>query len=259
MDVKELNNALNFYIRPQTFPVAIRLYEKGEEIPEKARIPQRDLGTSIPLCQAVALSRRYGWTVALGKEDESCPHGFYVLGFTRGNSYRDGSSGEAAGVGSREEVTMITSNVTGLPYGKYHAVVTAPLQNCSFEPHVVVVYGDPAQIVRLIQGYFLATGKPVVTPMFGGVACGSYLARAVLTGDPQVVVSGAGDRFFALTQDHEMAFSFPWDKRELIVKGLEKGHKRGWRFPTPYMFRFADVLPPGYYRWTEMLREEEDI
>ncbi|MCX7817575.1 MAG: DUF169 domain-containing protein [Syntrophales bacterium] len=257
MNVKEVNEAISFYIRPQTFPVAIRLYEKDEKIPEKVRVPSRDLGTAIPLCQAVALSRRYGWTLALGREDESCPHGYFVLGFTKGESYLNGSSGEAAGVGTREEVEMITRNVTGLPYGKYHAVVTAPLQNCTFEPHVVVIYGEPAQVVRLIQGWFLATGKPVTTPMFGGVACGAYLARTILTDEPQVVVSGAGDRFFALAQDNEMAFSIPWSKSELVVKGLEMGHKRGWRFPTPFMFRFADVLPPAYYKWTEILREEE--
>lgn len=257
MDVKELNEAINFYIRPQTFSVAIRLYEKEEKIPEKVRIPHRDLDTAIPTCQAVALSRRYGWTVALGREDESCPHGYYVLGFTKGESYLDGSSGEAAGVGSREEVTMITQNVTGLPYGKYEFMVTTPLQNCTFEPHVIVVYGDPAQIVRLIQGSFLATGKPVTTPVFGGVACGAYLARTMVTDDCQVVVPGAGDRFFALTQDHEMVFSMPWSKAEKVAKGLEKGHKIGWRFPTPSMFRFADVLPPAYYKWTEILRKEE--
>ncbi|MCX7634570.1 MAG: DUF169 domain-containing protein [Syntrophales bacterium] len=257
MNVKEVNDALNLYIRPQTFPVAIRLYEKGEQLPEKVRIPSRDLGTAIPICQAVALARRYGWSVAIGKDDESCPHGYYVLGFTSGKSYRDGTSGVAAGVGSLEDVTRITTNVTGLPYGKYTAMVAAPLQNSPFDPHIILLYGDPAQIARLIQGAFLATGKPVTTPVFGGVACGSYLARTMLSDECQVVVSGAGDRFFALTQDHEMAFSIPYSKVEMVIKGLEKGHKSGWRFPTPSMFRFQEVLPPAYYKWTEILRKEE--
>jgi uncharacterized protein (DUF169 family) len=257
MNAKEINEKLNFYIRPQTFPVAIRLYGKSEKLPDKVRYPKRDLGSAIPVCQGTGLARRYGWTIAVGKEDQSCPHGFFVLGFTPGESYLDGSSGEEAGVGTREYVTSITRNVTRLPYGKYSFVVAAPLQSAAFDPHIILIYGDPAQIARLIQGAFVMTGRPVTTPAFGGVACGSFIARTMLTDECQVIMAGAGDRYFALTQDHELAFTIPWSKAEMVMEGLEKGHKTGWRFPTPSVFRFDGVLPPAYYRWTDILRKED--
>ena len=59
-DLTQIDEALNRYLRPQTFPVAIRLCESDEELPERVRIPQRDLGITISLCHAIAMARRYG-------------------------------------------------------------------------------------------------------------------------------------------------------------------------------------------------------
>jgi uncharacterized protein (DUF169 family) len=258
VNTKEINDNLNFYIRPQTFPVAIRLYETSDKLPDKVRIPKRDLGAAIPVCQGIALARRYGWTVAIGKEDQSCPHGLFVLGFVPGESYLDGSSGEAAGAGTRAVLLTYAQNAARLPYGKYRYAVAGPLQTATFEPHVIVVYGDPAQMARLVQGNFAMMGKPVTTPAFGGIACGSFIARTMLTDECQVILAGAGDRYFALTQDHELAFSMPWSKAEMVIKGMEKGHKSGMhRYPTTPVFRFDGVIPPAYSRWTDMLRKEE--
>jgi uncharacterized protein (DUF169 family) len=259
VNLKEINERLNIYIRPQTFPIAIRLYDASEKIPDKARIPKRDLGAAIPICQGIGLARRYGWTVAIGKEDQSCPHGLFVLGLIPGGSYLDGSSGEAAGVGNSKELAQLAKNVSRLEYGKYCHVVAAPLHNATFEPHVIMIYGVPAQIARLVQGVSAMTGKALNTPTFGGVACGSFIARTMLTDECQVILAGAGDRYFALTQDHELAFTIPWSKAETVLQGLEKGHKSGMhRYPTPSTFRFDGALPPVYYRWTEILRKEQE-
>ncbi len=78
MNLKEVNEALNFYVRPQTFPLAVKMCQSSGELPEKARIPKRDMGTAIAVCQGIGLARRYGWTIAIGKDDESCPHGLFV-------------------------------------------------------------------------------------------------------------------------------------------------------------------------------------
>jgi uncharacterized protein (DUF169 family) len=76
-DLKQVNEALNFYLRPSSFPVAVKLCESEKELPEKVRIPQKDLGLTISLCHAIALARRYGWTVAVDK-NQSC----YVAGLS---------------------------------------------------------------------------------------------------------------------------------------------------------------------------------
>lgn len=256
--IKEINNALNFYIKPQTFPVAIRMCAGAEGVPARARLPRRDLGTPVPLCQGIAMARRYGWTVAIGREDQGCPHAHYVLGFIRGQSYEDGSSGEKLGLGEKEYLAQLAGNVSRLEYGKYFCMLAAPLDKATFEPHIILVYGNPAQVARLVQGYSAITGKAVTTPATGGVACGSFIARTMNTDECQVILAGAGDRYFALTQDHELAFAMPWSKATMIIEGLSKGHESGMhRYPTPSSIRFNGVLPRVYERWAESLLDED--
>ena len=48
-DAKRIDEALNQYLRLQTFPVAVRMCESEDELPERVRIPQRDLGIDISL------------------------------------------------------------------------------------------------------------------------------------------------------------------------------------------------------------------
>ena len=259
MDLTEVNKTLNFYIRPQTFPVAVRMCQSGEELPAKARSPKQDLGTAIAVCQGISLARRYGWTIAIGQDDESCPHGLFVLGYVPGRSYLDGSSAEAAGVGSREEFARGAQGLSWLEYGKYSYLLAAPLHTAKFEPHLIVIYGNPAQIARLVQGAVALTGNALNTPTRGGIACSSLIARTMLTDECQLILAGAGDRYFALTQDHELAFTIPLSKVEITLQGLERGHTSGLhRYPTPSSLRLDGVRPIAYQQWAELLKKEKE-
>ena len=72
MDPKAFAKEIENHIRPATFPVAAKMLKPGEAIPEKAKRPNRDLKIQIAICQAIAMARRYGWTVAAGAEDVNC-------------------------------------------------------------------------------------------------------------------------------------------------------------------------------------------
>lgn len=259
MNLQKVNEALNFYIRPQTFPVAVKMCQSNEELPDKFRIPKRDLGTAIAICQGIALARRYGWTIAIGKDDESCPHGLFVLGFVPGRGYLDGSCGEAAGLGPKNRLARIAQGLSRLEYGKYSYLLATPIHTANFEPDLILVYGNPAQVARLVQGAVAMEGGVLTTPAGGVIACSSLIARTMLTDECQFILAGAGDRYFALTQDHELAFAMPLGKVESTIQGLERGHKSGFhRYPTPSSLRLDGVLPPVYYRWAELLRKEEE-
>ena len=65
IDVKTADRELQLYIRPQTFPVAIRMLRPGEPIPDKARRPARDFKKLSMNCQVIDMARRYGWMIAL--------------------------------------------------------------------------------------------------------------------------------------------------------------------------------------------------
>ena len=258
MDLAKVNEALNLYIRPQTYPLVVKMCQSAEELPDKVRLPQRDLGTPITLCQGIGLARRYRWTIAIGKEDQSCPHAAFVLGFVPGKGYLDGSCAEAIGLGPKERFAAIAQNVSRFEYGKYSHALIAPIETANFDPDVIIIYGDPAQVARLVQGAVAIKGGALNSPTGGGVACSGLTARAMLTDECQFILAGAGDRYYALTQDHELAFSIPASKVELTIQGLEMGHKSGLhRYPTPSFLRLEKGLPPVYYKWLDLLQKEE--
>ncbi|MEM2983347.1 MAG: DUF169 domain-containing protein [Candidatus Bathyarchaeia archaeon] len=258
VDLKDINDALNTYIRPQSFPVAVKMCQRKEMIPEKARFPKKDLGISITLCQGIAMTRRYGWTIALGKEDQICPHGLVVLGFVPGKGYRDGTMAEKIGLWTREEFVRISQGLSFLEYGRYLYILCAPIHSARFTPDFIMIYGNPAQVARLVQGATVISGRPLSFSTTGGIGCSTYVARTILTDECQVVLAGAGDRYFALTQDHELAFTIPMSKAETVIKGLELGHRKfGHRYPTPSWLRFQGPIPEEYRRFTDLLLAEE--
>ncbi len=59
-------------LRLRTHPLAVKLLAKRDDVPGEALRPMRDLGHHLDLCQAFALSRRDGTTLALLKEDMWC-------------------------------------------------------------------------------------------------------------------------------------------------------------------------------------------
>jgi uncharacterized protein (DUF169 family) len=257
MDLKQINDKLNQYIRPQTFPLAIGMYKKAEDLPEGTKSPKRDLGISVALCQALNMARRYGWTIRVSREDQACPHGQVVLGFVPSEGYLDGTLAEEAGLEKKEVFALSARRLSLLPYGKYSHLVAAPIDHATFQPDLIMLYGNPAQIVRLVQGYAAAVGGSLTCNTEGGRGCSIYIAKTLVTGDCQIVLPGAGDRYFGLTQDHEMAFTLPMGLAEKVVQGLETTHKLGLRYPTPSWLKFEGALPNRYYAFTELLAKQK--
>lgn len=258
IDVVKVNEALDLYVRPQSFPVALKMLLKGEEVPHKSRFPRRDLGVSVAACQALAMARRYGWTVAVGRDDQCCPHAAFVLGYAEGKGYLDGSYAEAVGLSAKEPFARMARQLSRLNCSKYEYLVAAPLHLASFQPDVILVYGNPAQISRLVQAAVIATGDILTSTFSGGVACSALIARPIISDSCQVILAGAGERYFALTQDHELTFAMPLSKVQSTLEGLETGHKHiGHRYPTPFSMRLEGQLPATYYRLLDLLNRDE--
>lgn len=257
VDLSKINEALNLYIRPQSFPVAAKMVSSVTEIPKKARYPLRDLGIPIPVCQGVALSRRYGWTMAMGKDDMSCPIGAVSLGLVPPKSkFMDGSLAVPNWLEDKEVRRKIAQGLPKFEYGKYAYLVCAALDRADFEPQSIIIYGNPAQIMRLVQGAVFETGELITSAGFGGGACAGYITKAILTDQCQLILPGAGDRIFALTQDDEMCFAMPLSQVETVLRGLEITHKAGMRYPVPSFLRFKADFPPSYVELMDYLRRE---
>ncbi len=241
-------DTLNQYLRLGSFPVAIKFLKSWDEAPPKARRPARDLDHRFTTCQAIATSRRYGWTLALGREDSSCVLGAIALGLERRlPAYTEGNLCVDLYTESLEAGRLSEASVPTLPEGAFVGVVTAPLGRAAFTPDSIVIYGNSAQIMRLGQAWLWKRGGTLDSPFRGRIDCADLAIAPFLSGEPQMIVPCTGDRIFGQVQDHEVAFSFPFAVIDEIIEGLEATHKAGaTRYPVTNWMTYTGGFPPSY-------------
>lgn len=242
-----LNEAIERHIRPNTFPLGIKMVAREEDIPEKAKRPGRDMHFDSALCQGMGIARHYGWTIAVSRKDISCPIGATLFGFRpkvehfTGGHCCAGMYTKDAAAGAKTEAAAPCFD-----FGQYFAMVSGPLNRIDFEPDVVLVFGNPAQVMRLVTGALWESGGYIHSRFSGRTDCADEVIETMKTGKPQVILPCYGDRIFAQTQDHEMAFSFPYAFAQTLVDGLEGTHKGGVRYPIPNYLRYTGTFPPSY-------------
>lgn len=236
-----LGNELRRLVNPETFPVAVKLTTDDSGVPPSARRPLRHLKVKMAPCQGTAMARRYGWTVAFGREDVGCAIAAHTYGwqeeineaaaldfFTRMNYVCDAEAGREAISGFRR-----------LNLGTDITVIYSPLERTKVEPDVIAIFANPAQMMRLLHGATHHRGTPIESRFSGRAgSCTEGIIGAFLDKTPKLVVPGNGDRVWASCQDHEMMMAIPAEKLGEIVEGLDKTHQKGIRYPIPTYIRY---------------------
>jgi MtaA/CmuA family methyltransferase len=247
IDVKTADRELTYYVRPQTFPLAVRMLRPGEPIPERARRPARDFKKLSMNCQVIDMARRYGWTIALTREDSICSLGIAALGLEKPTHlHRSGTLCEGMYTESKEAGQRSEAAVDRFNPGEYVGLLVAPLDRATFEPDLVCLYGNPAQVMRLTQAALWKRGGKLTSSFGGRVDCAEIIVTTMKTDQPQVILPCSGDRIFGQTQDHEMAFTIPWSRMEEIVEGLRGTHSGGIRYPITQFMEYEAKLPARY-------------
>ncbi len=253
MTPAELGETLERFLRTETFPLGIVRLGPDAAIPEKAKRPVRDMGTRIAICQGISIARRYGWTVAMGREDMACPVAAAVFGFEEPLPYyTEGNLAAGMYACDLEAGRRMEEALERCPPGELGAVVVGPLGRIGFEPETVLVYGNSAQVLRLVNAALWRQGGALPSEFSGRADCSDIVLKAVRTGRPQVILPCYGDRVFGMTADHEMAFTFPFSWAARIAEGLEHTHRAGVRYPIPQFLRFEPTFPPSYRKLEAM-------
>lgn len=259
VDLKYVNDALYKYVRLQTHPVAVRMCTSVDEIPEDAQFPKRDLGIVMPMCQAFAMAYRRGWTMALGLEDQNCPLGNVVLGFLKAKqAFLDGSF-HWSWLPPGEPNARYAQSLKRLEYGKYSHILMAPIDKTTFAPHFFFIYGNPGQVVRMVQGRLFLQGGQLSSSAGLGGSCSLIVSQTMLADECQYVLLGSGPRRFAHAQDHEMVFTIPMSKVDLVIRGMEESETRStYTYPPPVSLTYEVEMPPRYQKLQEFLLQEGD-
>lgn len=250
MNFKETAEFIRNDLRLKTFPLAVKFLESKDEFPEKTRRPSIALGKRVAICQGVTMARSYGWMVGLGREDVVCVPAAIVFGFSDSSDAPASLAGLFCDVNfssTEESARKETSSMSRFEKGEIKGIVLAPLEKAPYEPDSVLLYGNPAQVMRLVQAWSYITGERVSGEFGGKVECDEYLIAPFKMQAPRVVLPGNGERIFAATQDDEMTFALPGKDLMDLAKGLkEVGKAIGVRYPiTPYQ-NFQPELPKAH-------------
>ena len=219
----EYGKRIEEQIRPASHPMAVKLLESEDEIPEEAKRPKRDYGACISTCQCFALSRMYGETVAQLFEDMWCPEPVIGFGLAEPPQYfLDGHNRYPGGVASLKAGANWALEFPRLEVGRCVGLVSAPLRTASFEPDVAVIYCNSAQLLRLLLGIAYEDGRDITTVLGGHAACVYAVVPTILNRECQAAVPCRGDRGRAGAKDDEVIFSVPKEQIGRLAHGLEQ-------------------------------------
>ena len=229
-------------IRPATFPLAVKLIQSETEILPEYKRPSRDMKIQNFVCQNFKIARSYGWTIAITEEDINCKAARSLYGW----DIPDKKFAEAFSTG-----LYAKDNATGSKFEKYlHSLeskflglIISPLSRTKVLPDSILIYCMPAQVMRFVQGYLFMEGGVLEFSAAGRIgSCHEGVTKTIKTKKPQYVTLGNGDRIWGGAQDHEVMFSCPKEKLDILMEGLEKTHTAGLRYPIPQYMNYS----PGF-------------
>jgi len=242
-------------VRLQTFPLAVKLLESEKSVPKGAERPLQDFGYRLALCQGYALSRKEGKTVAMFKEDMWCFEPIIGYGWAEPPQYfLDGYNRYPQDVEDLDAGKNYVSDFPCLPPGRYRGVVSAPLLKASFQPDLVILYCNSAQLSLLLLAREYKDGHDLNCHLSSHAACVYAVVPSIESGNSQIAIPCRGDRYSALAGDDEIIFTVPTGKLEELLEGLRHVEKYGSRLPrNPYMRREPE-FPESYSKILGMLQ-----
>ena len=237
----KLDEQLNKYLRLATFPVAVKLLEDPKELDNIKFLKRPE--TEIVICQLFSFSRYYGWTMGCNKEDNICPLANISLGFEETHKlFEEGAFFIGRYNETKEAAKKTTQTIPKVPFGKYKAIVSGALHRIDFNTDLILIWGNSAQIMRIIQGYLWRKGGRVSMSTFCDGVCADTISKAILTNDLQIAFPCLGDRRYGNATDNDLIASIPIGIIDEIIKGMEETHKAGTRYPIPYQ-----ISTPEYF------------
>ena len=231
----------------RTSPIAVKMLEREEDIPEGAIRPKRDRGEHLAQCQAFALTRRRGETIAMLKEDNWCWAPLIGYGLVEPLD-ENTISPLIYIVENMEAAKKVAKNFPRFEYGKYVGILSAPLKTASFKPDLVLIYSNTAQLrsmllaIKYKEGYLL---KSEFDPID---SCVYSVVPAIQNGDYRITLPDPGEYERAMAEEGEIILSVPPDRLEELVMGLRFFEKIKLGYTHLNMEMRPDFPQPEFYK-----------
>lgn len=216
---EELSSKLKALLGLKGSPVAVKLAAAQGEIP--AGMPE--LKEKVRHCEMVQKARA-GDVFYATRERHACAGGAGALGIAE--TPEKITTGEFYfGLGRFKTPGSAKRTMDAVPRTGKHFVASmyAPLEKANFKPDVVVIIGNPKQLLKIAQSNIYEKGGRNIVG-FSGIQslCADAVAQPYNTGEMNATFGCDGSRKFAKIADDELIVGMPVAKLEGVVEALEK-------------------------------------
>lgn len=204
-------------------PIAIKMIKDEADVPANAIHPLRDTGKHMALCQGFSMARRSGKTFYVDKQTHWCWNPLIGLGHVDCSVGTDSFDVVSKFLGIEDEQASrnFFEKFPRFPLDTYKGIVVGPLKDCGFEPDVVLIYCNNAQLRSLLWGIKHKTGKLVETVMDAIDSCVYAIVPPMQTGDYQVTLPDIGEFERAMAEEGEIILSVPAGRMDEVISGLQ--------------------------------------
>jgi len=231
---------IELLMRLKSFPVAFKMLEKKQDLEEIPFI--RTTEHKVTLCQLITRVRNFDWTVGADADSflfSTCPS---VIGLADvPDTHKDGTFRNIIWVAKKQDGKKFEESIPRLPLNKFEAVAMGPLVYHPFDPDIVLIYANPAQIMLLINSLQFEDYEVMQFYCVGESSCSDAIARCYLTGKPSLSIPCYGERRYGHAQDDELVMAIPAQMMEKALRGMEALYRRGVRYPVSFAGAESDV------------------
>lgn len=220
-------------LRLKTSPIA---YKRLEKVGELDKIPEvMRLDRLATFCQVPALVRRAGLTVGVTRENlgERCARINGLAPTTEKQVAWEADSFARTWFANLDEARKQMAEYPTVPPGE--AVVLAPLAAGKFDPDVILIYANPAQMMLLMNGLQFKDYQRFQFFFIGEGSCADGLAQCYTSGQPALAIPCLGEREFGTVTDDELVMALPPAMMAKAVEGLQALEARRIGFPIKYL------------------------
>jgi uncharacterized protein (DUF169 family) len=240
----EIDHELKELLRLRTDPVAYARLEKEDDLTDVKdvyRVPQ-----AATFCQVLYMARVLRLAVGVTRSDkvgDRCMRIHGTLPATEESMRAEAEMFSTTWFRNPEEAYQQQLDTYRIPPGE--AVVVAPLSGAWFEPDVLVIFGNPAQLMLLMCGMQKKKYERFTFSFTGEGACADSLARCYVTGEPSLGIPCYGERSIGQVADDELVIAMPPNQIERAISGMKtlSGISFGFRYPIASIGGTADVEP----------------
>jgi len=247
-----LSDKIDRLLRLKASPVAYKRLEKAAELDKIPEVMPLDRHASF--CQVPALVRTMGMTISATRENfgDRCARINGLAPSTEKQVAWEAEQFAHSWFANVEEAKKQMAAYPTVPPAE--AVVLAPLAAEKFEPEVVLIYGNPAQMMLLMNGLQFKDYERFQFFFIGEGSCADGLAQCYTTNKPALAIPCLGERAFGAVTEDEMVVALPPKMLPKAVEGLEALKARGAGYPINYLGPLCDpspVLTMLYPEWWE--------